>query len=245
MKLVTAYSHKGGTGKTTALMMLASAIDAEGKSALLIDSDPHQSFAAYRAHALESDANAWSDRFDIVYLPYDKIDPLDMEGRLLDADDSGKYDYCLINLPGVDHPFNRCALQYAEVTLIPFAPSSLDLMEVPPALDVIRQLSQEGRVGKARVVFTRMKPQNKRTVANVRDIEAVLMNFPTLETMIKDTAIFGDLVMRGLLARTLAYFEANATGLAKAEVPRLKAALADCQALLHEINTLMQEVGHD
>ncbi|TQM90367.1 ParA family protein [Roseinatronobacter monicus] len=241
MKLITAYSHKGGTGKTTALMMLASAIDAQGKSALLIDSDPHQSFAAYRNHSVCALTRAWSERFDVVYYPYDKVDALTLEGNLLNANDTGRYDYCLINLPGVDHPFNRCALQYAEVTLIPFAPSALDLMEVPPALDVIRQLSKEGRVGEARVLFTRMKSETRRTAANNRDIDAVLQNFPVLQTQIKDTAIIADLVMRGLLGRTLAYYEDHAVGLEKAEIPRLKTALQDCRDLLTEINAIIDE----
>ena len=146
MKVITAYSHKGGTGKTTALMMLASAIESVGKTALLIDCDPHQSFEAYKTHS----ADRWAEGFDVEYMHYEATSLVDLEARLVEADDSGKYDYCLLNLAGVDHPFNRHCLRYAELTLLPFAASALDLMELPGALDVIQELGQTGRCDRDR-----------------------------------------------------------------------------------------------
>lgn len=238
MRVITAYSHKGGTGKTTALLMLASAIDATGKSALLVDCDPHQSLKAYQTYSQQTGPEFWSDKFEVRFLHYEATRLLDLEDALLDADESGRFDYCLLNLAGVDHPFNRHVLRYAEVTLMPFAPSALDLMELPGALDVVRQLSQDGEVGEARVVLTKMRA--KMTAAQRQYIGDILQGFPHLETQIRETAIFGDLVMRGLLGRSLAVYEREATGLQKAEVKRLREALTDCQSLLVEVESLIQ-----
>lgn len=239
MRVITAYSHKGGTGKTTALLMLASAIDAAGKSAFLVDCDPHQSFKAYQTYSQQVGPEFWSDRFAVRFLHYEVTRLLDLEDALLDADESGRFDYCLLNLAGVDHPFNRHVLRYAEVTLMPFAPSALDLMELPGALDVVRQLSQDGEVGEARVVLTKMR--TKMTAAQRQYIGDILQGFPHLQTQIRETAIFGDLVMRGLLGRSLALYEREATGLQKAEVKRLREALTDCQSLLAEVDSLIRE----
>lgn len=241
MKVITAYSHKGGTGKTTALMMLASAIDAAGKSALLIDCDPHEAFKAYETYSRQGEMNRWSDRFEVRYMHYEatKLDAL--EDALLDADESGRFDYCLINLAGVDHPFNRHVLRYAEMTLLPFAPSALDLMELPGALKVIKDLAEDGEIGDARVVFTKMKPKSKWTVAQTAYVESVLEGFPYMETKIRETAVLGDLVMRGLLGRTIQIGETSATGLQLSDVKRHREALADCQELFDEVNKLIEK----
>jgi len=67
MRVITAYSHKGGTGKTTALLMLASAIESRGQSALLIDCDPHQAFAAYKVRSVQDGRAFWSEKMDVRY----------------------------------------------------------------------------------------------------------------------------------------------------------------------------------
>lgn len=239
MRVITAYSHKGGTGKTTALMMLASAIEAKGKSALLVDCDPHRAFAAYQTHSRTTDRDFWSDRLEVVYCDYELTIHADLENLLYRADEGGRYDYCLVNLAGVDHAFNRHVLRFAEMTLLPFAPAALDLMELPGALEVIRSLEAENSVGLARVVFTKMT--GKLTVAQRQYRDAVMSGFPHLQTEIPDTSIFADLVMRGLLGRSLAYASTHATGLQLADVKRLAEALGRCQSLLNEIDTLIDE----
>lgn len=241
MRVITAYSHKGGTGKTTALLMLASAIESRGQSALLIDCDPHQAFAAYKARSVQDGRAFWSEKMDVRFMHYEATSIIALEETLLSADESGRYDYCLLNLAGVDHPFNRKVLRYAEMTLLPFAPAALDLMELPEALNVIKKLGEDGEIGDARVVFSRMK--SRMTVAQQDYVQDVIENFPRLVTEIKDTAILADLVMRGLLGKSIAHFEPIAKGLQVSEVNNLKNALASCNALLDEIDTLIDAQG--
>lgn len=237
MKVVTAYSHKGGTGKTTALMMLASAIDARRQSALLIDCDPHQSFKAYEVQSRRAEADLWSDRFNVKFMHYEATPLLHLEELLLLSDESGEYDYCLLNLAGIDHPFNRHVLQYAELTLMPFAPAALDLFELPGAVDVLRQLGQEGEIGDVRVVFNRIKPSM--TIAQSRDIEYATNTFPVMNTQIRETDVIRDIVMRGLLSRTISATEKGVAGFRKQDVHRLKDALQNCIDLLDEVDVVI------
>lgn len=231
MKIITAYSHKGGTGKTTALLLLASAIEAQGSTCLLVDCDPHQSFKAFQQYA----PHDWPDSFEVVYYDYEKTDIDVIESALLDADESGKYDYCLINLSGVDHPFNRKVIRYAEVTLVPFAPAALDLMEIPSALAAIRDLDEAGEVGQARIVFTKMK--GRMSVAQNAYHATAIEDFPTLETQIKETATMGDLVMKGLLARSAAQTDK----ITPLDSKRLLETLEGGVALLAEIDSIVAE----
>ncbi len=232
MKIITAYSHKGGTGKTTALLLLASAIDARGSSCLLVDCDPHQSFKGYQQYA----PHEWPSSMDVVYYNYETTDIEVIENLLLDADEASKYDYCLINLSGVDHPFNRKVIRYAEVTLIPFAPAALDLMEIPGALDAIRKLDDAGEVGEARLVFTKMK--TRMSVAQTDYHATAINDFPTLETQIKETATMADLVMKGLLARSALALDTSSA----LEAKRLRETLENGTALLSELDTVIAEI---
>lgn len=239
MKVIAAYSHKGGTGKSTALMMLASAIEARGQRALLVDCDPQRSFNMYRLQGEE--IGCWSGRMTVAYFDYEATGVLVLESALMDAEDSGRFDYALLNLTGVNHPFNRMALRYAELTLLPFKPAATELTELSPALEVLRDLTAEGEVGAARVLFTMMRP--KLTVAATAYRDAALDGFPVMESRIRDTAIFADIVMRGLLGRSLSTVEAQTGGTAKLQGRRLREALADCLSLLDEVDAVIADEG--
>ncbi|TKA94147.1 ParA family protein [Cereibacter changlensis] len=238
MNVIAAYSHKGGTGKTTTLMMLANAIEAKGQRALLVDCDPQQNFAMYRDNSRTSDFDYWSDNMNVVYLDFEATTIVALESALIDADDSGKYDYALLNLAGADHPFNRMALRYAELTLLPFKPAATELAELSPALAVIDQLAESGEIGQVRVVFTMMK--SSMTAAQNLYRSAAEQNFEVMKTEIKDNSVFADLVMRGLLARTIAGEEQSATGLRIMDIRRLKSALDDCVTLLAEVDQIIE-----
>lgn len=237
MKVIAAYSHKGGTGKTTTLMMLANAIVARGEKALLVDCDPQQNFAMYRGNSKTEDFDYWSDDLDVEYLDFEATTVVALENALMNADESGKYDYALLNLAGADHPFNRMALRYAELTLLPFKPAATELAELSPAISVIDQLAENGEVGQVRVVFTMMK--TSMTAAQNVYKAAAAESFPVLKTEIKDNSVFADLVMRGLLAKTIAGEEQNASGLRVMDIRRLRAALDDCQTLLAEVDQVI------
>lgn len=239
MKVIAAYSHKGGTGKTTTLMMLANAIVARGEKALLVDCDPQQNFAMYRDNSRNDDFDYWSDNLDVEYLDFEATTVVALESALMNADESGKYDYALLNLAGADHPFNRMALRYAELTLLPFKPAATELAELSPAIAVIDQLAENGEIGQVRVVFTMMKT-NMTAAQNVYKA-AASESFPVLKTEIKDNSVFADLVMRGLLAKTIAGEEQNASGLRVMDIRRLRAALDDCQTLLFEVDQVIGE----
>ncbi|WP_140849365.1 ParA family protein [Paracoccus sp. FO-3] len=239
MKVIAAYSHKGGTGKSTALMLLASAIEARGQSALLVDCDPQRNFNMYRVQGEE--IGCWTERMEVVYFDYEATGVAVLESALMDAEDSGRFDYALLNLAGVDHPFNRMALRYAELTLLPFKPAATELSELAPALDVLRDLAEEGEVGAARVLFTMMRP--KLTIAATAYRDAALDGFPVMDTRIRDTAIFADIVMRGLLGRSLAAMDEQTGGTAKLQARRLREALKDCCALLDEADAVIADAG--
>lgn len=209
------------------------------QSALLVDCDPQRNFNMYRMQGEE--IGCWSERMEVAYFDYEATGVAVLESALMDAEDSGRFDYALLNLAGVDHPFNRMALRYAELTLLPFKPAATELSELSPALEVLRDLAEESEVGAARVLFTMMRP--KLTVAATAYRDAALDGFPVMDARLRDTAIFADIVMRGLLGRSLAAAEAQAGGPAKLQARRLREALADSRILLDEVDAVIAEAG--
>lgn len=228
MKVIAAYSHKGGTGKTTTMLMLANAIISTGKTALLVDCDPQANFARWKIDSLETH---WPAGMKIVYQNYETTSGETLQEILTDADESNQFDYCLLNLPGLDHPFNQFVLRFAELTLIPFKPGATELVELQPAVDAIRRLEQEGKVGAIRILFTQT---NGMTSAAKTYYRAAKDEFDHLAFETPANAIFEDLIMQGIIARVIGDNEGKVSGLDKVRLSRLKAALHDCETLLAE-----------
>lgn len=200
MRVFAAYSHKGGTGKTTSLLMLANAASALGKKCLLLDFDTQQNFAMWKRYADE--ISGWDENLHIRYFDYRHTDHSVLEDALYNADEDEDFDYTLLNLPGIDHPLNRFALRFAELTILPFKPAATELVELEPALDVIRQLGEDGTIGKARVVFTMMY---KGMWAAARHYQGEAIKQHTcMRIGLPETAVLADIVMRGVLHRTIA-----------------------------------------
>lgn len=241
MKVITAYTHKGGTGKTTILFMIANAIAARNETALLIDCDDHRSFEEYRNLSRRDGVDWWDEGLEVRYMNFESTPVLHLEENLIAADESGKYDYCLLNLQGSDHPFNRHVLRYAELTLLPFAPAALDGRLLPRAVNVLRELSQSSEIGDVRVIFNKMRSQM--STSQTAEIEHALDVFSTMRTSIKELVVLRDLVNVGLLTKTIANPMPEVSGFDPLRVHLFKQALEMCQELMTEINEVIDKTA--
>lgn len=232
MRIYAAYSHKGGTGKTTSLVLLANAIAARGHSALLLDSDPQQNFRMWRNYGRQMEV--WDENLTVEYRDYETTPVMALEDFLVNANDSRKYDYALLNLPGIPHRFNQHALRYAELTLLPFRPTPAELAEMGPALNAIEKLKDDGEVGAARVLFTMIKAESKIPEVWRDYMSEARRRFPCMETIIRDSTIFSDILMRGTLHLNIK----KNNGLGKYEVSK---ALEICDALLTECEAIVAQ----
>lgn len=241
MKVITAYTHKGGTGKTTILFMIANAIAARNQSALLIDCDDHRSFEEYKILSRREGVDWWSSQFDVRYMNFEATPVLQLEEALIEADESGHYDYCLLNLQGSDHPFNRHVLRYAELTLLPFAPAALDGRLLPRAVNVLKELSQNSEIGDVRVIFNKMS--GKLSTSQTAEIQYALDVFPTMRTEIKELVVLRDLLNVGLLHKTINDPKPELSGFDGLRVRLFKQALDMCMELMGEIDEILEKTS--
>ncbi len=125
--LICFSSRKGGSGKSTLLCSLAGLLALMGYEVLIIDYDP------------QGTAACWAEeRTQIVDVPMvatlSAPSDSDLKKNLKHVE--GKFDYILVDLPGVDSEDNRKKLQHADKIVFPFKPSQPDLNTLEAVRDM-------------------------------------------------------------------------------------------------------------
>jgi len=117
MQTIAIISQKGGAGKTTLAIGLASCADQDGKTALIIDADP------------QATASQWGDWRESK--PPQVIDstPPRIAGKVEQARELGA-DYTVIDTPPHANNATTSAVDVADLVLIPCRPSGFDLSAI-------------------------------------------------------------------------------------------------------------------
>lgn len=124
MKLVVA-NLKGGAGKTTTAVYLASGLAATGRT-LLIDADPQGS------------ALSWSEASGEFPLPVVAAPVRDLHKRVPQLAEG--YAHVVIDTPPGELAITRSAMLAADIVLIPIPPSLMDLDRLRPTLEVLAEI---------------------------------------------------------------------------------------------------------
>lgn len=158
MVCMTLLNSKGGVGKTTATIFLASALHEAGRSVEVWDADPQGS------------ATGWGIDGE---LPFPVIA---VNARSLAAKDSSA-DVLLIDTPPGDAATQNAAIRRSDLVIVPTAPAALDLQRVWTTLD--------GLAGHPAVVLLNQANPRTRTYTEARaalDAESV----PYFDTTVKN-----------------------------------------------------------
>ncbi|MEM9576700.1 MAG: ParA family partition ATPase [Pseudomonadota bacterium] len=126
-RIITIAQQKGGSGKTTLAVNLATAFLAEGKSVGLLDTDPQGSLGKWfmkRIDALGDDPNlrfstatAWGISYELRSL-------------------SDKVDVVIVDTPPKADSDLRPALRAADLVLVPLSSSHVDIWATQDVLDL-------------------------------------------------------------------------------------------------------------
>ncbi|MEQ9041308.1 MAG: AAA family ATPase [Silicimonas sp.] len=129
MLVVTAISAKGGSGKTTLIQMLASAMLARGGRVHVMDADADQQILEWQAKSTGADFGdlprlPWPERLTVADAPptvealYARLDALDAEG----------IDLTLIDTRPGEHPDTETLALAADMILVPAVPVQSDFV---------------------------------------------------------------------------------------------------------------------
>ncbi|WP_298353086.1 ParA family partition ATPase [Rhodoblastus sp.] len=200
--IVGVLNQKGGVGKTTVAVNLASCFSRSGQQTLLVDADPQGS------------ALAWSGarQIDAEFVVVGMAKPtLHREIPAL----ARNYDIVVIDGAPRVNELGRAAIMASDLVLIPVQPSPYDVWAAADTVQLIREARQFKESLRAAFLINR-KIANS---AIGRDFHAALAQFP--ETPVLDAALVQRVVYAESAARGLSVLEAAPRGEAAREIQRL------------------------
>ena len=180
MTIIAMVGNKGGAGKTTLSVNLASGLNKRSRTAI-VDADPQRSSLQWRA---------FSD-FDTVSV-YAAEDALQDQVNALQND----YDRIVIDCPpSVYAPQTHKALVISEHAVIPVQPSPMDLWATVHIAEAVEKAQQTNPDLRSLLVINQLEP---RTILSRLVREAVNeIGIPVADTMIRRRAIFRSTALDG------------------------------------------------
>jgi chromosome partitioning protein len=151
-RVIVIGNEKGGAGKSTVAVHLATALMHEGAAVVVADLDVRQQSTAH----FFANRAAWSEANQSPSLPQPKEVLCPREASDLDAAWSTTADFVLIDTPGADTELSRAAHQIADLIVTPMNDSFLDFDVLgvidPVTLNVLRPSVYAETVWEARKV---------------------------------------------------------------------------------------------
>lgn len=181
-------SQKGGCGKSTLAVNIASALVLDHKAdVLLVDADPQGSVARWVQDRQE--------RSELKSIPCVQISG-DVRKNLKDL--AGRYQHLVVDVAGRDSSELRSGLAAADILLSPLRPSQYDLDTLPHLAEVFSLAKDFNQNLKAHLVLN-LCPTNP-VIKEAEEAQAYLQEFPEFmlaETLINDRKAYRDSIAEG------------------------------------------------
>ncbi len=191
MKQITFASFKGGAGKTTAAMAVASTLIADGNRVVLIDADENSPLLDWREAA--QSAGTWDERCEII-----EADDLRSFEKAFEQATSEEFDYAIIDTRGGGSELNNASLVNTNLVVIPSALTTLDMTQALSTFEHTIEVLQATRTDIPVALLIQRVPVGKLTVSQKQDL-AALSELPRCETILHSRDAFASIGRRGML----------------------------------------------
>ncbi|MEZ4447201.1 MAG: ParA family partition ATPase [Polyangiaceae bacterium] len=209
--IIALAGQKGGVGKTTIAIGIATEWVDRGARVLLVDADPQGS------------SRTWAD---VASEQGHKVPTVVAMGANLHKKDQlpllvPGYDHVIVDCPPAHGPIQRAALMVADVVLLPCSPSPVDVWALASSLELVEQAQAIRDDLLAAIVITRKDPRT----AIGRQVRVAL-------------EAHGLPVIRAELGNRVAYPEALSVGSTATRFAPRGAAARETKRLVNEVEAL-------
>ncbi len=212
MPIISLLNQKGGVGKTTLAINLASSFAIAGDTVIFIDADPQGSGLDWHA------ARQKEPLFHVVGLPKNTLHR-DLPGL------AAPYAWTFIDGPPLASDIARSAILASDLVIIPVPPSPLDVWSAKKIVDLITDAAMMKPNLKSAFAINR-KVAHTTIGRDFRESLADAYAIPILETEIAMRTVFATSTNEGL-----SVMEAEPKGAAAREINQLA---AEVRRFIHE-----------
>lgn len=153
MKIISIVNQKGGVGKTTIAVNLATGLALRKNKVLLIDAD-------LQGSVLQWQSISGKKSFDVNHYPKDNLHN--------ELPSIKGYQYIVIDSPPATKEVTRSILVSSDIVIIPVGPSPLDLWSANETISLIKEAQKFNKKLKAKILISKKIP-NTRIGREVRE----------------------------------------------------------------------------
>lgn len=214
MPTIAFVSPKGGAGKTTTAVLLASQLAENGAAVTVIDADPNKNVQEW------SQLEGCPDNIEVIHEV--------SEDTIMDAIDtaSSKNPFVIIDLEGTRNLMVGYAISQADLVILPMQGSHLDAKQAVKAIQMIKMQEKSARrTIPYSVVYTRTNPAiQPKTFRHIQE-ELKENGIESFETQIIDREAF----------RSIFSFGGTVSGLKDHGVKNVESAVENIKAFAREV----------
>lgn len=173
MPVITFANTKGGAGKTTAVMLLATELEQMGHRVTILDADPQYWINRWHENS--------GKHTSIEVIPY--VTMASIERQIREIRDSA--DFVLIDLPGARSPLLAKALGFSDHVLIPIQGCAMDAQGGAHVIELLKYLEDKAGIRiPYSVVLTRVN-----SMVTTRALQAIKSILAERRVHVLDTPI--------------------------------------------------------
>ena len=193
MYVIAFANPKGGTGKTTAALLLAEQLAAAGGRVAMLDCDPNQNIVTWAAE--RTDAKRPTP-FAVLARPAE-----DQVVETIDGLD-GSTDYLIVDLEGTAAQIVTFVLSRTDLAIIPFEPTPMETRQAARAVGLVKNTAKMiRRPIPFALLFTRTNAAFQ--TSDERDVRAETSDIPVLPVSLIRRAAYTRIFRESLLLAEL------------------------------------------
>ena len=185
MPVIVMASPKGGVGKSTCAVLLASEFARMGAEVTVLDCDPNKSLTRWASHGLPKGV-----------IIHSEIGRSDVVATIKKSDGDGKI--VVVDLEGIASQLVSRAISQADLVIVPMQPTALDAEIGSEALALVREEEEAlNREIRHAVVLTKTSAAVKSRVQKELEIQLSGAGIDVIEPSLVARAAFAELFAHG------------------------------------------------